>query len=117
MTELTLGQTVARDVLMVIAMLHGAMGGRRLTETAQTGDEREEVFGRIADAVDEKAMAIRHTLEGVMSDVVRRGILATPVNMAVDFRAVVIAELQTGGLTEDQATEIVNHLSRHERSD
>ena len=55
MSDLTLGQTVARDVLMAIALLQGREGCNYLNDTAQTGDKRNEVFGRIADAVDDHA--------------------------------------------------------------
>ena len=109
---MTLGQTVARDVLMALALLYGRDGAEYLNDAPQTGDEREEVFGRIADAVDHAAENARLTLEGVMLDTVQRGVLAVPVNMAVDFRVVVIHQLTTVGYDEERAREIVNHLSR-----
>ena len=112
MSELTLGQTVARDVLMVIALLQGREGSGYLNDTAQTGDERDEVFGRIADAVDDHALAMRHTLEDVMISTVARGILGTPLHTAIDFRSHVIEQLKNVGYSEDQAKEIVNHLTR-----
>ena len=110
MTELTLGQIVARDVLMAISLLHGAAGGRHLAYMVHTGDEREEVFGRVADAVDRHAEGVRFEIEGLMSQSVTSGVLVVPLRLSVDFRATVVAELEALTFTEDETEEIVNAL-------
>ena len=114
MSDMTHGQTVARDVLMAIALLQGRDGCLHLNDSAQTGDEREEVFSRIADAVDRHAETALRTLEGIMLDMIRRGVLTPPERMMVDvdFQPVVIHQLQTVGYDEEQAAEIVGHLER-----
>ena len=112
MADLTLGQTVARDVLMAISLLHGAAVGRHLAYMVHTGDDREEVFGRVADAVDRHAEGVRFEIEGLMSQSVTSGVLVVPLRMSVDFRAAVVAELEALTFTEDETQEIVNALGR-----
>ena len=112
MTELTLGQTVARDVMMAIAFWHGVQGGRHLGLTAQTGDEREEVFHRIADAVDKIAEAARYELEEQMMMAVSTGSLGDTVSFAFDFEAAAMDALETVGFDADKTRIIMANMPR-----
>ena len=112
MTELTLGQTVARDVMMAIAFCHSVEGGRHLGLAAQTGDEREEVFHRIADAVDEVAKAARYKLEEQMMIAVSTGSLSDTVSFAFDFQAAAMEALGTAGFDADKTYGIMANMPR-----
>ena len=101
MSDLTLGQTVARDAMTTIAFIHGMKGGRYLGEMAQLSDERAEVFYRIADAIDRHAEALRHTLEGRMMHAVETGALGDGYDVHIDFEGVLDEVLTQCGLTED----------------
>ena len=112
MSELTLGQTVARDLLMTISFWHKLNGGQSLLDSAQTCDERDKVFHQIADEVDEHAQTMRDQLEGEMMQGIATGSLSGTVTLFVDFETAITDALKTVGFDDDTAAILVAHMPR-----
>ena len=114
MSELTLGQTVARDVLMVIAFSHSALDrGHSLLDKPETSDKREKVFRQIADAVDQHVQGLRDDLEDEMMQGISTGSLSGTVTLFVDFEAAIEQALVSAGFNEDMAKILVAHMPRN----
>ena len=89
MKQLTLGQQVALEHLMVAAHLCGQHDLPDF-EHALTTDKRDEFFGQIAARIDEHAEALVSTLRDRLSDNVRRGGEDETITLECQFSTLVM---------------------------